>query len=578
MGAVQALTGQGGWPMSVWLTPDGRPFYAGTYFPPEDMPGRPGFRNLLLTIHEAWDTKREQITEQSGKITGYLTERARENTGEARELDAAILDTARDQLAGRFDPGQGGFGRAPKFPTPHQLTFLLRHHARTGDPESLAMVRTTLDAMAAGGIHDHLAGGFHRYSTDARWLAPHFEKMLYDQAGLALAYLDAFAVTGDPVYERVVRGILDYVLGYLTHPQGGFLSAEDADSEGEEGTFYVWQPAEIDAVLGADAERFRAVYDVTAPGNWEGKNILHTADPSPILDEDLAGLRLRLLAARDERIRPHLDDKVITAWNGYMIEAFARAGAALAEPRYLEAARRAADFVDRHLVRSDGRLLRHYRDGAADVPAFQEDYAFLARGRLALYEATFAPGDLARARELSRDMLRLFALPGGGFAFQGSDQDSLVAPVVEVYDGAMPSGNSAAAMVLLRLGHLLADRELETAGWSTLGAFAATLEQGPSAYLEMLSALDFGLGPRMEIVIAGTGSAADALVTRARAGYRPNAVLLRHTGPDDAREMVPYLAAQTVIDDLPTAYVCRNYACDLPVRDPAALGDLLAPR
>jgi len=571
MEAVQAMTGQGGWPMTVILTPELKPFFAGTYFPPEERWGRPGLKGILEEVAALWAGRRQEVIASGERIAELLQQRASSPPG-GKEPSEEMLHEAARALRQRFDPHRGGFGDAPKFPTPHNLTFLLRYARRTGDADAIAMVRSTLDAMAAGGIHDQLGGGFHRYSTDADWRVPHFEKMLYDQAGLALAYTDAYLVTGEPAFADVTRGILDYVLTYLLSPDGGFFSAEDADSEGKEGTFYVWTRDEIRRALGPEnGERFAEAYRVTREGNWEGKNILHRQGPfDPGLDPD----RRRLLEIRDQRIRPHRDEKVIVAWNGFMMEALARAGRALTEPRYVNAARRAAAFVDRHLWR-DGRLRRHYRDGAADAVGYLDDYAYLGRGRLALYEATGRAEDLEAALHAAREMIRLFALPQGGFAFTGSDADALIHPVIEVYDGAMPSGNAVASLLLQRLGHLTADRELEEHGRRVIRAFRDRVERAPSAHVEMLSALDFALGPVTEIVIAGApaddGLSALRLVVDGR--YLPNAVLAYHPPAEGERlrALIPYLASQPARDGEPTAYVCRNYACDLPVRDAASL-------
>jgi uncharacterized protein YyaL (SSP411 family) len=576
MTAVQGMTGSGGWPMSVFLTPERKPFFAGTYFPPEDRQGMPGFLTLITNIDRAWRTDREGVLSGADRVTEFL--RAQVDTAAsdtaAAALNAGLLDAARRGVERTYDAALGGFGTAPKFPTPHKLTFLLRTARGAAGDTTRGMVRATLDAMAAGGIHDHLGGGFHRYSTDARWLVPHFEKMLYDQAGLALAYTAGWQVFGDAKYATVVRRTLDYVLRDLADPKGGFYSAEDADSEGEEGTFYVWTPAQIDAVLGGAGPGFREAYHVTDAGNWEGKNILHVTG----FTQDTFGTwepeRRKLFAEREKRPRPHRDDKIIVEWNGYMIEALARAGTALDEPRYVKAAVRAATFIDEHLWK-DGRLLRHYRDGAADVPAYLEDYAYLGRGLLALYEATYDPRWLERSVHVTREMLRLFARPQGGFSLTGSDAETLLAPVVETYDGATPSGNSVAAMLLLRLGHLTADTAMEDAGWNVLRHFADRMVRMPGAHLEMLSALDFAVEPKTEVVVAGSNGDPEvaAMLKEVRAGYRPNTVTAFRPAGDASRmvALIPYLEDQTAQGGKPTAYVCKNYACRLPVHDAGGL-------
>ncbi len=589
MTAVQGITGRGGWPMTVVLTTDLEPFFAGTYFPPEDRGGMPGLKRILEQLADAWKNDRAKVTQSSAQVADFLRRQAEQSAAAAAggALTAAALDSAYAGLSNSFDATLGGFGPAPKFPTPHRMSFLFRYGARTGVADANRMALASLDAMAAGGLRDHLGGGFHRYSTDAAWLAPHFEKMLYDQAGLALAFCDAYQVTGDPAYGAVVRDVLDYVLNYLTDGSGGFYSAEDADSEGEEGTFYVWSAAEIDSVLGPErSEAFRAAYDVTARGNWEGKNILNRSSvlldgPSgsesalaEVLAPEFAADRAKLLAVRDRRPRPHRDEKIITSWNGFMIEAFARGGRALGEPRYIAAAESSARFVTGNL-RKDGRLLRHYRGGAADVKGYLDDYAFLGRGFLALYEATFDPAWLKEALDTARNMETLFGEPAGGFSFSGRDAEKLLAPVVDVYDGAMPSGNSAAAVFLLRLGHLTADTALEERGRRVLNAYSGMAERSPTGFLEMLSALDFSVGPQTEVVIAGTAGDDDvrAMLRSLNDRYLPNMVLAFRPEADAAAitGMIGYLAEQKAIGGKATAYVCRGYACRLPVHTADAL-------
>jgi len=568
MTAVQGMTGQGGWPMSVFLTPDRKPFFAGTYFPPQQ------FMTLLTNVAGAWKDHRGDLSSQGDQVATFLQERIKRADQGTGDLAPALLDSAARSAERSYDVSRGGFGGAPKFPTPHKLTFLLRYATRAKDKTALAMVRGTLDAMAAGGIHDHLGGGFHRYATDANWLVPHFEKMLYDQAGLALAYTQASVVFRDPKYVLVVRGILDYVNRDLRHPEGGYYAAEDADSEGHEGTFYVWTAAEIDSILGSERGlAFRKAYQASDIGNWEGRNILHLKSFTQETSEGWQSERDALFHQRSQRVRPHRDEKILVAWNGYMIEAMAGAGASLGEPRYIESAVSAATFIEAHLWK-DGRLFRHYRNGPARVPAYLEDYAFLGRGYLALYEATFDARWLEAAVRTTRDMVRVFSRSDGMFAMTGSDAESLLAPVVDTYDGAMPSGNSAAAVLLLRLGHLTGDRGMEERGHAVLNAMKGDLAQAPDAHTEMLSAVDFFLGPKSEIVVAGDPGdpVVKAMWRTVREAYLPNAVLALR--PPDARaitSLVPYLEAQVALDGKPTAYVCQGYACRLPVHDAAAL-------
>jgi uncharacterized protein YyaL (SSP411 family) len=595
MQAVQILTGQGGWPLSAFLTPDGRPFWGGTYFPPENRFGRPGFATVLGALSEAWRTRRAELLESADKLKSYIQDHSRLPRPEAgREPDPAILALGLQQFAARFDPAQGGFGPAPKFPRSHALSFLLGAYAREKDPSVLRMVEVTLDHMARGGMHDHLGGGFHRYSTDAQWLVPHFEKMLYDQALLARTYLEAYQVTGKEEYAAVAQGIFTYVLRDMTAPEGGFLSAEDADSEGEEGKFYVWTPEEIQEVLGREESLFFAgVYDVTSAGNFEdGRSILNLKRRLPdvaaehgmelgALAARLESARTKLLAARGQRIRPHLDDKVLTDWNGLMIGALALGARVLGEPAYATAAARAASFVKGTLRRADGRLLKRYRAGEAAIPGYLDDYAFLAWGLLDLYGATFDPDHLESARDLAREMVKLFwDAESGGFFFTGADSPQLLVRSQEVYDGATPSGNAIAALVLLRLGELTADPELGRYGRDTVTAFAPALEVSPLSFPQMLIALDFAIGPRAEVVLAGDPKSEEfrAMAAALDRLHLPRVVVAARPAGEAGRRIValaPYLNAHEPLDGKATAFVCRDYACALPAHDvDAMLGQL----
>ncbi len=581
MSAVHAMGSRGGWPLTVILTPALEPFFGGTYFPREDRGGRVGLLTILNKVAGVWKNDPSRIVGSASQVTEFLRQQAMriDSMAVAGQPDEKLLDAAFADLRESFDWEHGGFGGGTKFPTPHNLSFLLRYSARSGNSEALKMVRMTLDHMAAGGIHDHLGGGFHRYATEREWLVPHFEKMLYDQAGLVIAYTDAWLVDKDSTYAEVIRDILRYVLDDLHDPAGGFYSAEDADSEGEEGKFYIWSAAEIDEVLGREGgEGFRIAYGVRSGGNWEGKNILNRIGKASPLAPGLDDERAALLAIRARRPRPHLDDKIITAWNGFMIEALARAARALDRPDYADAAAKAAAFIDENLWRN-GRLLRHYRRGAAEIPAYLDDYAFLGRGRLALYEATFDVRHLEAAIRLAREMDRLFLRSKGGYSYTGSDVEPLLVPVVETYDGALPSGNSAAATLLLRLGHLIADHELEERGRATIRSFAGLLQQSPASHVEMFSALDLAHGPYTEIVIAGSKSdpRAASLWATVWDHYLPNAVTAFHPidGEAEVIALVPYLANQGALDGRPTAYVCRDYTCRFPVHDPPALAQLL---
>jgi uncharacterized protein YyaL (SSP411 family) len=580
MTAVQAMTGQGGWPLTVFLTPRLEPFFGGTYFPPDDRWGRPGFRSILERVAASWADERAGLEESAGKVTTFLREQAgsRATDGFTAERARGAQERALENLKASYDEARGGFGGAPKFPTPHVVSYLLRAAQRRGDAQAEAMAIATLDAMAAGGIHDQLGGGFHRYATGADWLVPHFEKMLYDQAGLALAYTDAWLLARAPRHAEVVRDILDYVLRDLTHPEGGFYSAEDADSEGEEGTFYVWTADEIRSHLGdAAGHAFAEAFGVTPGGNWEGRNILHRRLPLAPLPPQVAEAGEQLRTLRAARPRPARDEKVIAAWNGFMIEAFARAGRALGEPRYVAAAERAADFAARHLWR-DERLMRHFRDGQSHVAGYLDDYAFLGQGLLALYESSFRVEHLRAAVEIARELVRLFGAVDGALAYARADAEGLPAPVLDVHDGAMPSASTAAVAFLLRLGHLTADQELIDRAWAALGTLAERIERSPGGHVALLSAVDFTLGPVAAVVLAG--DLRDPAFNRLRAtidsAFLPN-VVVAHRPPagGDVQKLIPYLERQVPTSGTPTAFVCSGYACRAPVTEVADLAEQL---
>ncbi len=584
MAAVQAMSGAGGWPMSVFLTPEGKPFWGGTYFPPEDRWGRPGFATVLDRIADVWKTKRQEILESSQGITEAI--QAATQPGTTVPLTAETLESAVRQFTQQFDERFGGFGPAPKFPRPHSLSFLLRAWQRTRDPRVLEMVQRTLEAMADGGIHDQLGGGFHRYSTDERWLVPHFEKMLYDQALLARAYLEAYQVTGKDLYAEVARGIFEYVLRDMHDPQGGFYAAEDAGEVGKEGEFYVWTPQEIEQVLGAeDAKLFNRVYGVTPEGNFEHHTtILSIAAPR----EGAAGAeaRAKLLAARGRRARPHRDDKILTDWNGLMIGALALGGRVLDEPRYLDAAAGAARFLLDH-SRQGEQLLHRYREGEAAIPAFLDDYAFFSWGLLELYEATGDPLWLARAKQLADQMVRhQWDEAGGGFSVSGARNERLIAKTKELYDGALPSGNSVAALVLVRLAQVTMDKTLHGYAERLFQTFSSQAQQLPSAFPQFLIALDGWLGPSQEIVIAGDPAKPDTqdMLRLVRQRFLPRAVLILHPAAARAKDieaLVPFVKEQRPLEGRATAYVCQGYACNLPTSDlnqlTALLDSLAAP-
>jgi uncharacterized protein YyaL (SSP411 family) len=593
MTAVQLMTGQGGWPMSMFLTPDLKPFYGGTYFPPEDKYGRPGFKTLLRSLVDAWKNRRAEVAQ----VAAQQTERV-QAVGfvqpEAGDLDAGLLRNAVIRLSNAFDPSRGGFGSAPKFPHPMELRLLLRASKRFHNDDALGMVRLTLDHMARGGIYDQLGGGFHRYSTDERWLVPHFEKMLYDNALLTLTYLEAFQATAEPFYRRIVEETLDYVLREMTSPEGPFYSTQDADSEGEEGKFFVWSAKEIESVLGKDlAETFCYVYDVGEDGNWEGRNILHrgktdTQDARLLhleegeLQRRLADAKRMLLAVRGRRVRPGRDEKILTAWNGLMIEALAQAAQALDKPEYAAAAAGAADFLLKTMRAKDGRLLRTTSAGAeAKLNGYLEDYSFLINALISLYEATFGLRWIEAALDLAQVMIEQFWDPAGaGFYYTGRDHEALIVRTKDPSDNAIPSGNSMAVTALFRLATLTGRMDLLEKAEATLRLFRGLMATHPMAAAQMLIALDFHLGPVQEFAVVGDPSAEETRrVLRAiRTGFRPHKVVaLKSHGFDDAKtdEVLPLLRGKTA-EEAVTTYVCQNFTCQAPLVGPEAVERALA--
>jgi uncharacterized protein YyaL (SSP411 family) len=583
MAAVQGMTGHGGWPMTVFLTPEGAPFYGGTYYPPEPRHGLPGFTQVLAALADAWKERRGEVDRSAAEI-GESLQRGIPR-GAAGALSTSILDRAAHHLATRFDARWGGFGGAPKFPQPMTIEVLLRHWKRTAGPEALQMAAHTLRRMHAGGMYDHVGGGFARYSVDARWLVPHFEKMLYDNALLVQAYTHAFQATGDPEFREVVEETLGFVLREMTGPEGGFYSAFDADSEGEEGKFYVWTPDEIDAVAGRDdGALVRSYYGVTAEGNFEGRNILHTphepveaaADAGVTVAELKGALdraRPKLYAARAKRVPPGRDDKVLTSWNAMMLHAFADAARVFGRADYRDAAERGADFLLRAL-RPDGALLRTYKDGRAKIGAFLEDYALLADALVALYETTFDARWLREAHALAGQMLERFWDDGQGMFFDTArDAEKLVVRPRDVYDSATPSGNSAATLVLLRLSELTGEERFRAVAERVLASFADSLSRFPGAFSHLMTALDRYLAVPQEVAIAGRPGDEDteALLAVVRRAYLPNtAVALRR--PDEGEnELIPLLRGRTAIEGKAAAYVCERFACQRPVTTPEDL-------
>jgi len=582
MAVTEAMTGSGGWPMTIVMTPDQKPFFAATYLPKSTSLGLTGMIEILPRLADAWKSRKSEISERAEQVAVWLGGAVAGDPGAA--LEAATLEAAARELASRFDAAEGGFGQAPKFPIPHQVRLLLRWSRRSGDAHALAMAEQTLRAMARGGIRDHLGGGFHRYSTDRKWLVPHFEKMLYDQALLALAYVEAFEATRKEEYRAVAREIFTYVLRDLAAPEGGFFSAEDADSQGEEGRFYLWSRSEILEGLGEEEGlRFAEVYGVEAQGNVReapGKSVLHLARPTAWEASGIARAQAKLLAVRGQRVRPSLDEKVMTDWNGLMIAALARGARALDESTYAEAARKAANFVLTQLSDGEGRLRKRWRTGEAAHAAVLDDYAFLVFGLIELYETDFDVRWLAKAVRISDAMVARFWDEGeGGFYFTADDAEELLARPKGAYDGAIPSGNSVAALDLALLGHLTGSPERIERARKACKAFSGAVARAPSQYSQMMLALDLMLGPAVEIVIAGDPDAADtrALLREIRSRFLPNAVVILRPPGDDPpiAKLSEFVREQESRDGKATAYVCRDFACRAPVTDAAALGKLL---
>ena len=615
---VQATTGGGGWPMSVWLTPDLKPFVGGTYFPREDRYGQPAFKTVLERIAAAWKENHDKIVEQGGKIAEALRESQSAGKAEGK-IDASVLEDAYRQIDRSYDPKEGGFGNAPKFPRPVTLNFLTRFYARDPKSESgkyaLEMSLFTLRKMAAGGMHDHIGGGFHRYSVDRYWHVPHFEKMLYDQAQLAVAYLDAFQITREQQYAEVARDILDYVARDMTSKEGGFFSAEDADSpigaagadrghvETREGAFYVWTKEEIDAALGDAADVFDFHYGVQPHGNapegsdpqdeFRGQNILierhaiaetarHFHKTAGEIQKLLAQCCEKLFSIRAKRPRPHLDDKIIAAWNGLMISAYARGAQVLDEPRHLEIATRAARFVRTNLYEEKSKLLyRNYRGSRSDIEGFADDYAFVIQGLLDLYEASFDVEWLKFAIQLQEMQDRLFfdEKNGGYFSTSGKDE-SVFLRMKDDNDGAEAAASSVAALNLLRLARLTDDKKMAEHARKTVDAFAMTLSHFPSAMPQMLTALDYALSKPRQIVIAGKKNAAETkeLLREANRHFLPKRVLVLADGAEGQEyfgEKNEAIRAMSPIDGKPAAYVCENFTCKAPVTDAKQLRELL---
>lgn len=621
MSAVTAITGQGGWPLNVFLTPDRKPFWGGTYFPPEARFGSPGFKDVLRSIHEAWMKQQDQILSSAQSLVGMLQTQIQKPP--AKPIKEEILQRAFDQFSSHFDEQYGGFGQQPKFPSSHNLSFLLRYWKRTSNPRALEIVNKTLTEMSKGGMYDQLGGGFHRYSTDPYWQVPHFEKMLYDQAILSRTYLEAYQATGNPLYAKAAGEIFDYVLRDLRDAKGGFFSAEDADSfdasieldinparpgirdwrageqrrrtkEKKEGAFYLWTFKEIVDLLGQeDSKIFNDYFGIEQNGNTKfdpqgefvGKNILYvnhsiedTAKHFNLSNEEVGKIlkhgRQKLFEARLKRPRPHLDDKVLVDWNGLMISALSFGGRVLREERYTQAAEEAAQFILKRLKTSDGKLLHRFRDGEVGISATLTDYAFLVQGLLDLYEATFKVEHLKEVLLLADDMVHLFGdEKEGGFFFAAHDSADVILRQKEIYDGALPSGNSIAALDLVRLFHFTLESKWEQKAQKLFNAFSNDINQHPSAYAQMLIALDFFLGPSQEVILSGDlkDPILHQMIQSLSSKFLPNKVVI--VRPADQRQaqeiisLIPSLESQIPLEGKTTAYVCRNHVCQSPTSD-----------
>ncbi len=602
MNAIHVMGIPGGWPLNVFMTPDGRPFFGGTYFPPDGRHGRIGWPELLRRIARLWEGRRDDVVTQAGELASAVAALAEFKDG--GELpQAPLFERAVEQIASRFDERHGGFSGAPKFPPHEALAFLLRRQKRTGGARERHMITLTLEKMGRGGIADHLGGGFHRYSVDERWIVPHFEKMLYDNAQLARIYVEAHQLTGAPELARVARGTLDWLLREMTDAKGGVYSATDADSEGREGIYFTWTRSEIERLLGPDAAIFSRAYGVTEEGNFEdvhhprrsgeeGMNVLHvvyTAEEiakqegtsAADVEEQLARARGKLLEVRRTRTPPGLDDKVVASWNGLAIGAFAYAGRVLGEPRYVEAARGAAELVEKEMHAPGGRLLRTWRNGEAKIPAFLEDHAFLADAYLDLYEATFDSRWLRAGRSIAEETNRLFAdEEHGGWFHVGADADTIVTRGKTPVDSSTPSANGIAARVMVRLAKWTGDEALRVRAERAIRVFQDAMERSPAATLALMGALDLFLHDDGEIAIAGDpgAEATRTLLAAVHRAYQPGAALaLRDPAHGEEHEtVVPWLQGKTLVEGAPAVYLCRNHVCREPITDARELERALA--
>lgn len=585
MAVCQMMTGSGGWPLTIIMTPDKKPFFAATYLPRESRYGRMGMMELAPRVKELWEKNRKDIVESADRITNSLQEVRDDREGDMPGRE--ILEKAYKNFSRSFDKVNGGFGKAPKFPTPHNLMFLLRYWRRSGEREALDIVKKTLDSMAMGGIFDHVGYGFHRYSTDSKWLLPHFEKMLYDQALIAMAYTEAYQASGNEEYKKMVERIYEYLRRDMLSPEGGFYSAEDADSEGEEGKFYVWSIEEIKEVLGEENSKFAIeIYNLSEQGNFKeeatgerrGLNILHMKKPVSMVGEELGfdniedilnKVKKSLFEYRNKRIRPGRDDKILADWNGLIIAALAKSAAAFGKSEYGEMAKKTCDFIIKG-IKDNGRLMHRYKDGEWSIPGNVDDYSFVIWGMLELYEDVFEVKYLRTAIELMDDLIKHFwDEEAGGFYFTSSDAEALIMRNKEVYDGAVPSGNSAALLNLIRLSRITGESRYEELAHSLIKAFSGTVSQMPYGYSHFLCGIDFVLGPTYEVVISGKKDASDAeeMISVLNSRFIPEKVVVFNPVDENTKEIneiAQYTAGQEAINGKATAYVCMNYACKRP--------------
>ena len=585
MQVAQMMNGQGGWPLNLLMTPDKKPFYAATYIPKYSRNGRVGMLDLSAKVGQLWTHDREKLEQSASQISQVLSQRSGEQSIDGDMNVSALAKQAVDDLKQSFDAEHGGFGNAPKFPSPHKLLFLLRQAQKNHDTQSLRMVEETLDAMRAGGLFDQIGFGFHRYSTDAQWLLPHFEKMLYDQAMLMMAYTEAYQLTGHKRHAVVVREIAAYVLRDMRDKTGGFYSAEDADSEGVEGKFYVWKTSEIEAVLGKkNAELAEKSFNLSKSGNFHdeatgkmtGDNIPHLNTWTDAgLDKDVEAMRKTLFDTRKKRIHPFLDDKILADWNGLMVAALAKASRVLNEPKYLQAAQQCADFLLQTMRDKEGHLLHRYRHGDAGIAGHLDDYAFFVWGLIELYEASFDAQYLKAALDLNHDMLTRFTSKSGGLYLTAHDAEALLVRPMEAWDGALPSGNAVAAWNMLRLARMSSNSDLEEAANKIFNTFSALLTQAPVGVTHLLSAQVYAAGDGIEVVLAGDSHSQQAktMIQALNKQYLPYAVVLWRD--EESIKLVPFMKLQAPINHQVTAYVCKNFQCNQPVTDSQAMLDLL---